>query len=343
MKPRKSGAILGREASVRDFGAWQPRVAAGTFHAMQTLPLGRSELRTSRLAYGCWRIARTSDPAVDLQTGRAALEAALDSGYTLFDHADIYCDGRAEEVFGRVLSEMPGVREKIVVASKCGIRKSGDPLPDAPYRYDFSRDYIVRQCEASLRRLEVERIDVYQLHRPDWLMDAHEVADAFDRLHRAGKVRVFGVSNFLPSQLDLLQSAWAQPLVMNQIEISLCQRGAFSDGTLDQCQTKKIVPLAWSPLGGGLLADGASEILDHQRSYRVADLIATLDEIARAHGTTRDVIAIAWLLRHPSGIVPIVGSTRPERIRAATKATDIVLTREEWYRLLTAARNEPLP
>lgn len=310
---------------------------------MQTLSLGRSDLRTSRLAYGCWRIARTNDPTTDLQTARAAVEAALDAGYTLFDHADIYCDGHAEEAFGRVLAEMPGVREKIVIASKCGIRKSGEPLPDAPYRYDFSRDYIVRQCEGSLRRLGVDCIDVYQLHRPDWLMDAREVASAFDQLHRAGKVRAFGVSNFSPSQLSLLQSAWSQPLVVNQIEISLCQLAPFSDGTLDQCQEKQIVPLAWSPLGGGLLADGATDILGHQEKYSVAKLLSTVDAIATAHGTTRDIIALAWLLRHPSGIVPIVGSIRPERIRTAAKACDLALTREEWYRLLTAARPDPLP
>ncbi len=310
---------------------------------MQTLPLGRSDLSTSRLAYGCWRIARTGDASADLQTARAALEAALDAGYTLFDHADIYCAGRAEEAFGRAIAEMPGVREKIVIASKCGIRPQGDPLPDAPYRYDFSRDYIVRQCEASLRRLGIERIDCYQLHRPDWLMDAHEVADAFTQLHRAGKARTFGVSNFSPSQLSLLQSAWPQPLVVNQVEISLCQLSTFSDGTLDQCQEKHIVPLAWSPLGGGLLADGATDILQHQRSYRVAELITALDEIAHAHGTTRDVIALAWLLRHPAGIVPIIGSAQPARIRASVKATQIELTREQWYRLLTAARAEPLP
>lgn len=310
---------------------------------MQTLPLGRSELRTSRLAYGCWRIARTGDPMADFTTAREAISAALEAGYTFFDHADIYCSGRAEEVFGRVLAEMPGVREKIVIASKCGIRLGGDPLPDAPYRYDFSRDYIVRQCDASLRRLGIERIDCYQLHRPDWLMDAHEVADAFERLHRAGKVSWFGVSNFTPAQLSLLQSAWRSPLVVNQVEISLCQLAAFTDGTLDQCQEKQIIPLAWSPLGGGLLADGATDILQHQRSYRVAKLIDALDEIAAAHGTTREIIAFAWLLRHPSGIVPIVGSTRPERIRGVVKATQIELTREQWYRLLTAARAEPLP
>jgi len=309
---------------------------------MQTLALGRSELRTSRLAYGCWRIAKTNDPATDYRTGREAIIAALEAGYTLFDHADIYCSGRAEEVFGKVLRELRGDRDHVVIASKCGIRFQGDPLADSPYRYDSTRDYIILQVEHSLRRLKVEYIDVYQLHRPDLLMEPHEVADAFVRLLDAGKVREFGVSNFSPSQLTLLQTALPRPLVVNQIEISLCQFGPFTTGTLDQCQQLQITPLAWSPLGGGLLADGASDILRHQRSYRVADLIKALDDVALSRGTTRDVVALAWLLRHPAGIVPIIGSTRPERIKAAAKAASFTLTREEWYRLLVAALGEPL-
>lgn len=279
----------------------------------------------------------------NFQTTRLAVEAALEAGYTLFDHADIYCQGRAEEVFGRLLSEMKGLRERMVIATKCGIRLPGDPAPDSAYRYDFSREYILQQCEASLRRLQIDRIDVYQLHRPDWLMNAEEVAGAFSELKQQGKVRYFGVSNFSPSQVDLLQSAFGDPLVVNQVEISLCQQSTFTDGTLDQCQQKKIVPLAWSPLGGGILGSGATEVLGHQAKYDVARLGTALDGVAAAHGTTREVIALAWLLKHPSGIVPIIGSTRPERIRAAVKATEVQLSREEWYRLLTAARVEPLP
>ena len=164
---------------------------------MKNLPLGQGALRSSRLAYGCWRIAPSGDPATDLATARRAVQAAVEAGYTLFDHADIYCDGRAETVFGALLRESPGLRERIVIATKCGIRFADRP-PGAPYRYDFSAEYITQQCEQSLRRLGVECIDVYQLHRPDWLMDAEEVAGAFAKLERAGKVREFGVSNFSP-------------------------------------------------------------------------------------------------------------------------------------------------
>ena len=310
---------------------------------MQTLPLGSTELRTSRLAYGCWRIARSGDPQADLATARRAVLAAVEAGYTLFDHADIYCAGRAEAVFGEVLRETPGLRERIVLATKCGIRVGGEPTPEAPGRYDFSAAHIARQCEGSLRRLGVGCIDLYQLHRPDWLMDAAEVAGAFDALHRAGKVREFGVSNFSPSQVALLDAACARRLVVNQVEISLAQLAAFTDGTLDQCQARKITPLAWSPLAGGLLADGAVDILPAQQAYRPAAIVASLDALAAARGTTRMIVALAWLLRHPAGIVPIVGSANPERIRAAVEATQLELTREEWYRLLIAARGEPMP
>lgn len=273
---------------------------------------------------------------------RRAVLAAVEAGYTLFDHADIYCDGRAETAFGAVLRETRSLRERMVIATKCGIRFPGEPT-GAPYRYDLSGEYIVRSCEQSLRRLGVETIDLFQLHRPDWLMEAEEVARAFEALQRAGKVREFGVSNFRPAQLTLLQQACRAPLVVNQFEISLLQLGALSDGTLEQCQLAKITPLAWSPLGGGLLADGPVDILDAQRAYRPAAVVTALDELALERGVTRSVLALAWLLRHPAGIVPIIGSTDPGRIRAAVAATEIEFSREEWYRLLTIARGEPLP
>ncbi len=309
---------------------------------MKSLPLGRSALRSSRLAYGCWRIAPSGDSATDLATAQRAVHAAVEAGYTLFDHADIYCDGRAETVFGDLLRESPGLRERIVIATKCGIRFADRP-PGAPCRYDFSAEYIAQQCEQSLRRLGVECIDLYQLHRPDWLMDAAEIAGAFEKLERAGKVREFGVSNFSASQFALLQQACARPLLVNQVEISLAQLAAFHDGTLDQCQQFRITPLAWSPLGGGLLGDGGKDLLPSQQLYRPESILLALDQIAAGRGTTRMVVALAWLLRHPAGIVPIVGSTDPARIQAAVAATKCELTREEWYQLFTVARGEPLP
>jgi predicted oxidoreductase len=314
---------------------------------MRTVNLGKSSLTSSRLAYGCWRLAGTWKPvevtAKSEAEGQGAVKAAYDAGYTLFDHADIYCDGVPERLFGQVLREIKGMRDKVLIASKCGIRKPGDPKPNAPYRYDFSAEYIVESCEGSLKRLGVETIDIYQLHRPDYLMDPWEVAEAFSRLKQAGKVREFGVSNFSPSQLTLLQKACPMPLIVNQVEISLANVNAFDDGTLDQCLAEQISPMAWSPLAGGQLGDGGKHMLPSQMRYRIKPVVAALDAIARERGVTRTVLALAWLLKHPSGIIPIVGSTKTVSIREAAKAADLQITREEWYSLLEAAREERLP
>src|SRR5688572_10163220 len=314
---------------------------------MKKIALGNSSVVSSRLAYGCWRIAGTWDPAAvtpdAIDRGRQAVLAAYDAGYTLFDHADIYCDGVSETIFGQVLKKVPGMRPQIVIATKCALRKSGEPTPDAPFRYDFSAEHILRSCEGSLQRLGIECIDIYQLHRPDYLMHPDEVAAAFIKLRKQGKVNHFGVSNFRPSQLTALQKACSMPLIVNQIEISLANRASFDDGTLDQCLSEKITPLAWSPLAGGLLADGPKALLPFQESYRTKQIVAALDVIAQERGSSRTAIALAWLLKHPANIVPIVGSTQPQNIKAAAKADSINLTREEWYRLLEAARGERLP
>jgi predicted oxidoreductase len=314
---------------------------------MKTISLGKSSLTASRLAYGCWRIGGTMNASevtpARISAGKRAVVSAFQAGYTLYDLADIYCDGMSETIFGEALREVSGMREQVLIATKCGIRKPGQPTADAPYRYDFSADYILSSCDASLKRLGVERIDIYQLHRPDWLMDPTEVAVAFAKLSLAGKVREFGVSNFRPSQVALLNQACSRPLIVNQVEISLAQLRCFEDGTLDQCLAERIVPMAWSPLGGGHLADGAKNVLRSQEGYRSESLLQALDALATEHGVTRSIVALAWLLRHPSGIVPIVGSTDPDKISAAVRALDCELSREEWYRLLEAARGDKLP
>lgn len=306
---------------------------------MMTTRLGKSALVGSRLAYGCWRLADGREE----KTGAAAVMAAYDAGYTLFDGADIYGGGRCEEILGRTMREVSGMRERILIVSKCGVRPAGRPNPNSPGRYDFSAEHIVKACEQSLARLGIETIDLYLLHRPDYLGAPSEIAGAFARLYDAGKVRFFGVSNFRPSLVNALQAACPFPLVVNQVEISLAQRAAFEDGTLDQCLEKNLTPMAWSPLGGGLLGDGAKRLLPAQQGYKTDDIVKALDEIAAAHGVSRTVIAFAWLLRHPGKIVPIVGTTNPGRIREAVKATGFELSREEWYRLFVAARGEPLP
>lgn len=314
---------------------------------MQTIQLGVSSLTSSRLAYGCWRVAGTWDPAEVTPESRAAglraIVAAYEAGYTLFDNADIYCAGEAERILGAALKQVSGLRERVVIATKCGIRPEGTPRSDSPGRYDFSAEHILDACEQSLKRLGIETIDLLMLHRPDYLAEPQEVAGAFSKLKSSGKVRYFGVSNFRPSLVTALQVACPMPLVVHQVEISLARLDAFTDGTLDQCLVEKLTPMAWSPLAAGLLGSGASRLLPSQKLYRPEQFLAVVDTVATARGTSRTVVALAWLLKHPAKIQPIVGSIQPDRIREAVRAEQLELTREEWYRLLIAARGEPLP
>jgi predicted oxidoreductase len=314
---------------------------------MQIIQLGTGSLQTSPLAYGCWRIAGTMSPALlsseKEDVGRAAVIAAYEAGYTLFDLADIHGEGACERIFGQVLKSMPGMRQRIVITTKSGVRRKGIPHSDSPYRYDVSASHLVRSCEESLQRMQVDTIDLYLLHRPDYLCNPHEVAGAFAKLNQAGKVREFGVSNFRPAQLQSLQQACPMPLVVHQIEASLAHLDAFHDGTLDQCLQERIRPQAWSPLGGGRLVDsGPIDLHSPDHAHRI-HLRELLDLVARERGVSRQVIAIAWLLKHPARIQPIIGSTNPERIRDAVRATSFELSRDEWYRLLEAALGQRLP
>ena len=314
---------------------------------MKTQPLGNSSLISTRLAYGCMKIAGSWDPAKvtadDRRRGREAVIAAYEAGYRLFDHADIYCRGVCEEIFGEVLREIPEMRQEIIIATKCGIRNPGDPKPDSPHRYDFSAKHILSSCENSLKRLGVETIDLYQLHRPDFLMAPDEVAEAFDTLHQSGKVRAFGVSNFLPSKVTALQSRLPMPLAVNQVEIHPGRLACFTDGTLDQCLAEGITPLAWSPLGQGVYAAGGTVSDQHPEREKQEALLKVLDETAARHGVSRTVVTLAWLMKHPSGIIPIVGSSQPERIREVAGADAVELSREDWYRIFVAARGQKLP
>ena len=317
---------------------------------MKTVALGPSGLAVSRLAYGGMRLAPSWDfektDAAAIERGIGLLESAVDAGYTLIDHADIYGGTAGEMIHGRALERHPEWRDRLVVATKCGIRWEDEPA-GTPHRYDFSGDYIRQSVDGSLARLKVERIDLYQLHRPDWLADPAEIAAALVDVHRAGKVRHFGVSNFRPSLVSALQAALPFPLVSNQVEIHFLRLAAFEDGTLDQCLERKMTPLAWSPLAGGRLGAALDETRPlpqyHEAQAAVLRLRPVLAAVARDYGATPLAVALAWQMRHPSGIIPIVGSTRPEMIRAAALADTITLDRENWYRILLAARGQPLP
>lgn len=316
---------------------------------MKTQQLGNSPLTCGRISFGNMRCVDTwtvSDATPERRAmGVRAHIAALEAGYTLFDTADIYCHGVCEEVLGQFLRDVKGARGRILIATKCGIRFGNDPHPGAPHRYDFSKEHILASCDASLRRMGIETIDLYQLHRPDVLMDPHEVAEAFDKLHSSGKVRYFGVSNFLPSQLSALQKHLPMPLIVNQVEIHLGRLACFEDGTLDKCLELGITPLSWSPLWAGILGTGTKRVpnLNDAQHAHKQWVLRELDAVASEMGVSRSVAAIAWLLKHPSGIIPIVGSKTPESIREAVKADTVEMTREQWYRLLLAARGKPMP
>jgi predicted oxidoreductase len=314
---------------------------------MKTLPLGKSDLLSTRLIYGNMRSASTWNPA-DANAERRAKGveshiAAYEAGYTHFDSADIYCRGVCEQILGQTLKQVRGMRERIIITTKCGIRFAGDPKPDSPHRYDFSAEHILWSADNSLKNLGIETIDVYLLHRPDLLMNPPEIAKAFDKLKAAGKVRHFGVSNFAPSFVSTLSAFLPSPLLVNQVEIHLGRLDPFTDGTLDQCIESNITPTAWSPLGGGWLGAGKELDATHAKYAERKKLIELLDQTAAELGVSRTVVSLAWLLKHPSKIMPIVGSNNPANIRDAAKADDIELTREQWYRILVAARGKNLP
>ena len=311
------------------------------------MPLGTSSRTTSRLAYGCWRVAGTWNPSEvtdeSRAAGRRAMRTAYETGYTLFDNADIYCHGEAERLLGEVLREIPGMREHVIVATKGGIRRAAT-RPRVPPRAGIFQPHTSSPPARRRSGAWVSKPSTSTCCTgPDFLADPGEIAKAFSQLKSSGKVRFFGVSNFRPTLVTAVQAACPMPLVAHQVEISLAKLDAFTDGTLDQCLIEGLTPMAWSPLASGLLGAGAKLLLDAQKTYRPEAFLPVLDAIATAREVSRVVIALAWLLKHPSRIQPIVGSTNPERIREAAQATSVELTREEWYRLLVAAQGKPLP
>lgn len=301
-------------------------------------------LEVSRIAYGCMRLSGGWDRhrvgSTEIAQGIAILEAAVECGYTLFDHANVYGDTACERIFGQAMLKHPEWKEQLVVATKCGIRWAGAPETGMPYRYDFSYEHIKRSAEESLERLQIESIDLLQLHRPDYLADPAEIARAFTELRDEGKVKHFGVSNFRPSLVRAVQQALPFPLAVNQVEIHLNHLNCLTDGTLDQCLELKMTPLAWSPLDRGRLATGYHPDENDPKAADRLRLLNALDAVGRELGYERTEVALAWLLKHPSGIIPIVGTINPTHIRNAVRALDVPMNRETWYRLLEAARGE---
>ena len=280
------------------------------------------------LAYGQWRY--TTD---DVPVAQGLLETALGAGMNLIDTADVYgldfggsSFGQCEALLGRVLAVAPHLREQIVLATKGGIR------PPTPY--DSSPDALRDACEASLRRLGVETIDLYQIHRPDMFTHPAEVAATLAELRASGKIREVGVSNHTPAQVDALRAHLSFGLVSNQPELSAAHLDPLRDGTLDACMREGITPLAWSPLAGGRLATG--------QGVR-GELIDVLNELAAREGVERTAIALAFVLAHPSQPVAIIGTQRAERISAAVAALRVDLNRADVYRIVQASEGIPLP
>ena len=284
--------------------------------------------KISRLVMGTWRLL--DEPAMTPQQVLTLINTCYDAGITTFDEADIYGDYGSEELFGRALALDPELRNKIEVITKCGIKLISDKKPEHKIKhYDLTKDHIISSVENSLRLMGIDHIEVLLLHRPDPLMQPEEVAEAFHLLNEHGKVFHFGVSNFSARQFELLQACCNEPLVTNQVEISLTHRDALLDGTVDYLMQQGVSPMAWSPFGGGKLFE---EKPKNQELHR------QMDELSQKHaGASYDQLALAWLLQHPARIVPILGTKRLERIKAAATVEEISLSRQDWFALWSAA------
>jgi predicted oxidoreductase len=292
----------------------------------------------SPIVAGAWRMADWNwAPQQRLEW----IEKCIELGISSFDHADIYGGYAVETLFGEALALQPGLRDKLQLISKCDIKLVSPQRPEHRIKsYDTSRAHLVASVERSLQALRADRLDLLLLHRPDALMDAAEVAETFAALKRQGKVLHFGVSNFLPSQFELLESAMnahRERLVTNQVELHPLRLDPLHDGTLDQAQRLARRPMIWSPLAGGRLMIAEPDDAPARR-VQVA-----INELAQAHDVSPATIAFAWLLRHPSRPVPVTGSRRIEALREAVAALDVKLDRESWYTLWQAGRGQEVP
>ncbi|WP_409275290.1 aldo/keto reductase [Neobacillus sp. SCS-31] len=324
---------------------------------MSIMPLEKRGITRSRLILGFmgfggdWETGEIGKG--ELADAERGLDTALETGITMFDHADIYKRGKAEAVFGKCLKNRPGLREKIIIQSKCGIR-----FADAanPARYDFSKSHILGAVDGILERLGTDYLDILLLHRPDPLMEPEEVAEAFSSLLEAGKVRNFGVSNMNAGQMKLLQAYIGSPIVVNQMEMSLrkidwVDQGVhvnqsaglethFSEGLIEYCMLESIQLQAWAPLAKGLYT-GRTDFASAAEE-KTAELVARM---AKEKETTKEAILLGWLMRHPANIQPVIGTTNLARIKNCQDATRqaSLMTREEWYSLYIASRGNRLP
>lgn len=303
---------------------------------MKNINIGNGAVQASEIAMGCMRIADMTKVEVS-----KLINTALEEGINFFDHADIYGGGKSEEVFADGIDMNPIIREKMIIQSKCGIR---------PGFFDFSKEHIINSVDASLKRLKTDYLDTFLLHRPDTLMEPEEVSEAFAELHASGKVRHFGVSNQNPMQIELLNKYLNNKIIINQLQLSIMNTGMIDSGlnvnmkinpsidrdgsVLEYCRLKDITIQAWSPFQYGFF-EGA--FLDNDKFPEVN---AVINRIAESRGVTNTAIATAWILRHPAKIQTVVGTTSVSRIKDICRASDVNLTRQEWYEIYRAAGNE---
>ena len=303
---------------------------------MKQVKLGSTSIQVSAVAAGCMRIE-----GEEVNTVVRFIDTAMELGINYFDHADIYGNGNCEIIMGEALSEMHGIREKLIIQSKCSI------VPGV--MYDFSKEHIIKSVEKSLKRLKTEYLDILLLHRPDALMEPEEVAAAFDILQFSGKVRNFGVSNQKPMQIELLKKYVNQTLLINQLQFSVTNAGMVSSGlevnmntskavdrdgsVLDYCRLNRMTIQAWSPFQYGLF-EGV-----YLGNEKYPELNQKIDEIACNYGVSNTAIVTAWILRHPANMQMISGTVKQSRLREIAKGAEICLTRKEWYEIYLAAGN----
>ena len=303
---------------------------------MKYINLGKSGIQVSEIGLGCMRMN-----SLDKSSAERIIKTSLEEGINFFDHADIYGKGKSEEVFSEAINITPSLREKIIIQTKCAI------VPGV--MYDFSKEHIINSVNGSLKRLNTEYVDTLLLHRPDTLMEPEEVASAFAQLHKEGKVRKFGVSNHTPMQIELLNKYLDDKLIVNQLQFGIMHTEMIDSGlnmninneasinrdgqVLEYCRLKDMTIQAWSPYQYGFF-EGV--FLDNEK---FPELNKKINEIAEKYNVTNTTIATAWILRHPAKIQTIVGTMNPNRLKEICKASNITLTRQEWYEIYLAAGN----
>ena len=296
---------------------------------MEYYKLPQSDLTVSKIALGCMRVSGKSVEEVE-----ELVKTALDLGINFFDHADIYGNYTVEEKFGEAIKKRPDLRNKMQIITKCGIIYKSETAR-VKY-YDYSKEHIKGQVEKSLKYMGVDHIDTLLLHRPSPFMDPAEISRAFEELKQEGKVRTFGVSNFLPDEFRLLKSYLTVPLITNQVELSPLRMGNMENGVINQCMEERIHPMLWSPLAGGRIFTGEGE-----EEVRLREVLEVIREEIGAEDI--DEVAFAWLFSHPAGLIPITGSGEIKLAERPVKALKYRLTPEQWFMVWTAVKGHKVP